>query len=398
MSSLYFMPTKLVHGAGCLDQLPGFVGELGMVRPLLVTDKIIAETAAYAKATQLLDGAGVSYQVFDGCEVDARLHHVGQQTRRILDDNLDGVICIGGGSVMCAGKAMAICAANGGKSFVNFVGLGNFTNKALPMIMVPTTAGSGSEVSQVTLVKDEDTHRKYVGGGPLSFPDIAILDPVMLESCPQSVSAVALVDALTHCMDSYFNTTTTPLTEALAFEGARLLIASARGSVIAKDRHAMADNLLGAAMANMACGNAKLGLAHCLSLPMESGLDLTHGIGVGVLMPRVLKFNAPVAPEKVFRIADAWGVKAGGRDLAAVVGEIEAAFYRLFDNIGFPKYYDPRIVDPALIPELAMEAGRGLYGEGYLETPPTQGTLIASPNLRRATIREGEELLEQCFA
>jgi alcohol dehydrogenase class IV len=398
VSFLYYMPTKLIHGIGAIERLPELVRELGMSHPLLVTDPPIKATPVFQNAQTALEDAGIAHGLFDECAIDARLHHVDDQAARMLAERMDGVVCIGGGSVMCAGKAMAIVAAQGGGSFADYAGFANFDKPALPMIMVPTTAGSGSEVSQVTLVKDEATHSKFIGGGPLSFPQIAILDPIVLASCPQYVNAVATIDALTHCMDSLFNTTTTPLTQALALEAMRIIVANARASVLEKDPQAMADHLLASAMANMSCGNAKLGLSHTLSLPMESGMDLTHGVGVGVLMPRVLRYSAQFAPERMAPIGAAWGLGEADGGAEAIAERVEQAAYALFDEIGFPRYYDPADVDPANVASIAMEAGRGLYGEGYAEANPGRDTPIATFNLGTTTIARGEALLAQCWA
>jgi alcohol dehydrogenase class IV len=397
MTQLYYMPTKLVHGIDSLSQIGDLAKGLGMSKVLLVTDPAISTSPTFDKAKAMLDDAGVPYAVFDECEIDARLRHVDQEVKRILDEGLDGVISIGGGSVMCAGKAMAIAAGQGGGSFANYAGFGNFSKPALPMIMVPTTAGSGSEVSQVTLVKDDIGHKKFLGGGPLSFPQVAILDPIVLETCPQFVNAVATVDAITHAMDSLFNTTTTPLTASMALEALRVLVGGVQASIFDKEPQAMADHLLASSMANMSCGNAKLGLSHTLSLPMESGMDLTHGVGVGVLMPRVFRYSAGFDPGMVTKVAQAWDVDASG-STDAVADRVESAAYALFEKIGFPRYYDPAAVAPDSIASIALEAGRGLYGEGYREDNPNRDTTIPTFNLGTTTIGQGEEILAQCWA
>ena len=397
MSSLYFMPTKLVHGIDALGQIGDLAKSLGMSKVLLVTDPAISTTPVFEKSKAHLDAAGIPYGVFDECEIDARMRHVDQESKRILDEGMDGVISIGGGSVMCAGKAMAIVAAQGGGSFADYAGFGNFKKRALPMIMVPTTAGSGSEVSQVTLVKDDVIHKKFLGGGPLSFPEVAILDPIVLETCPPYVNAVATVDAITHAMDSLFNKTTTPLTESMALEALNVLVGGIQASLFDKQPQAMADHLLASSMANMSCGNAKLGLAHTLSLPMESGHDLTHGVGVGVLMPRVFRYSAQFDPDMVPKVAAAWGLESSG-STDAVADRVEDAAYAMFEEIGFPKYYDPADVAADQIASLALEAGRGLYGEGYMEDNPNRDTQIPSFNLGATSIGQGEEILATCWA
>lgn len=398
-AATFKMPTRLVHGIDSLAELVHWVSDLGIKRPLFVTDPVIRQTPVVERALALLDDAGIVVAIFDECEVDARLRQVSEQTTRILESDLDGLICVGGGSVMCAGKAMAICAAHAGRPFSEFAGLGGMTNKALPQIMVPTTAGSGSEVSQMTLVKDEVNHHKFVGGGPLAFPDVAILDPIAISSLPSSVGAQATVDALSHCIDSLFNHSTTALTAGLALHAAAELRRVARSSIFDHEPQAMADHLLASSMANMSCGNARLGLAHCLSLALEANLDLLHPIGVGTLAPRVMRFNAEVAPDRLRTLATALGAKVEPSASAAQVADAayEAAL-GFYDEIGFQLTFTSENVPQAQLPMLAMEAGKGLYGEGYTESDPNRDTLIATPNARAATIAQGEEILSACFS
>ncbi len=203
-----------------------------------------------------------------------------------------------------------------------------------------------------------------------------------------------LIGALCRCADSLFNTTTTPESASLALNAASILARSARDG--ADDESA--DVVMAASRAHMASDNSNLGLAHCLAMALETELDIGHDLAVGVLMPRVIRFNAPIAGDVMKRLAAALTVDPGDHDPEQIAIGIETALFDLYDKTGFPRYFDPEDFDPNLIPDMAMAAGRGLYGEGYLETPPTRQTLIPSPNRRRATIREGEELFERCFA
>lgn len=204
--------------------------------------------------------------------------------------------------------------------------------------------------------------------------------------------AAEWVRALCRGADSLFNATTTPANSSLALEAITILARSAHG-----EPQALSELSRAAAMADEACNDGNLGLAHCLAGALESELDMSHETAVGVVMPRVIRFNAPVAGDMMPRLAVALGVRTGGDDPELAAIGIEAAILDLYDEIGFPRYFDPQAFDPDLIPDMAMAAGRGLHGEGYLETPPTRQTLIPSRNRRRATIREGEELFERCF-
>ena len=390
--SSFYMPTRIVYGRGALGEIHTLACDVGITRALVVSDPHIARLPFYREALAALERIGIRVERFEECGIDARLAHVDRLAARVNAEALNGVISIGGGSVMCTGKGVAITAPNSA-SLRSHAGYAAFATKALPQLMVPTTAGSGSEVSQYTIVKDEEAHAKIVAGGPMSFPEVAILDPVVLESLPPRVSAVASVDALTHALEAYFTRLATPLTDAVAIEAMRLLVANLDGSIHRGDVQAREDHLLASTMANVACGNARLGLAHSLSIPLEGRFDLPHGIGVGVLMPRVLRFNAEADPARARRVAEAIGARADadlGRALAA-------RLFDLYASIDFPSHFSAKQFPADLIPDLAREASRGLWGGGPAGTIDDD-TMIESPNLRPATVRQARGLYEACFA
>ena len=253
---------------------------------------------------------------------------------------------------MCTGKGIAIVATNR-KPMRDCTGVGRFDRKALPMIMVPTTAGSGSEVSQWTIVKDEERHLKLLGGGPLSFPDAAILDPVTLASLPMRVAALPAVDALTHGVEAYLSGIASPLTDAIALGAVREQYGSLRASINSDDPAAREANLIASCMANVACGNARLGHGHALSLPLEGHLDLPHPYGVGVLLPHVITFNLAVLPHKVAPLAEALEVEVAGLTRAEMIAACDANVRSLYADIGFPERFTAEQVPRQRVREMA---------------------------------------------
>ena len=302
---------------------------------------------------------------------------------------------------MCTGKGIAIVATNL-KPMAECTGVGTFDKKALPMIMVPTTAGSGSEVSQWTIVKDESRHLKLLGGGPLSFPDAAILDPATLRSLPMHVAALPAVDALTHGVEAYLSGIASPITDALALASVRLQFASLRASINSDDERAREDNLVASCMANIACGNARLGHGHALSLPMEGHLDLPHPYGVGVLLPHVLAFNLAVLPEKVKPMADALEVDRPGLSRAGMIEACADAIRGLYADIGFPDRFTPGQLPADRVREMAQRAVPGLYAgiaaRGFDWTGAGDRTVIACPSARKMTVAQAEAILDRCLA
>lgn len=394
MQSTYLMPTRIVLGEGLLAEVGQICANMGLRHMLVVTDRNITPQPFYRTMLASLDEAGIRVHVYDGCGIDAHLDEVDTQAAVVREKGIDGVIGVGGGSVMCAAKAIAIVARNP-PTFRDCAGIGRFSNRALPMAMVPTTAGSGAEVSQFTLVKDDARGEKFVGGGPLSFPDVALLDPSVLSALPPRLAAVSAVDALTHAVEALFTEFATPLTDALALSALGLLVRAIPEAISTRAHGPCLDNLLGSSMANMACGNARLGLAHALSLPLESQFHLAHGLGVGVLLPHVLAFNAPAAPDKVRLMAGAMGIEAG-RDEQAALTAVLSKLYALYAEIGFPKSFGGVLDRPPCLRAVAEAAVPGLYGVAQ-SGPITSQTVIASPNLRHASVADAERIYAACF-
>jgi alcohol dehydrogenase class IV len=399
MITSFYMPTRIVSGAGALATIGTLARDLKMTRVLVVSDPVISAQGFHAEALAALSEAGIAVSRFDECGIDARCSHIDDQGGRVRREGIDGVVCIGGGSVMCTGKGIAIVATNH-KPMAECTGVGRFDRKALPMIMVPTTAGSGSEVSQWTIVKDEERHLKLLGGGPLSFPDAAILDPATLRSLPMHVAALPAVDALTHGVEAYLSGIASPLTDAVALAAVRLQAASLRASINSDDDRAREDNLVASCMANIACGNARLGHGHALSLPLEGHLDLAHPYGVGVLLPHVITFNLAVLPAKVKPLAEALEVETTGLSRREMSSACADAVRALYADIGFPERFTPAQLPRDRVREMALRAVPGLYaGIAAKDFDPASAndrTIIASPAARKMTVRQAEEIFERC--
>jgi alcohol dehydrogenase class IV len=392
MVNSFYLPTRLVYGNGALAQLPSLLEGFGLKRPIVVSDPIISKTKSYSVCVDGLQAANLEFLAFNECGIDARVVQIDAQAERVRNAKVDCVIAIGGGSVLCTGKGIAIVAPNF-KSVREAEGMLPRGCKPLPMFMIPTTAGSGSEVSQFTIIKDDEQHRKFVTGGPAGFPVAAVLDPVVLETLPRGPASVSAVDALTHGIEAVFSNLSTPLTDAIALESIRLLVGSVRKSILDNDRDAQAINLLAASMSNMACGNTRLCLAHSLGEPLGGKCNIPHGMAVGVLMPHVLSFNASHAPDRVSKVAEAFGLPERRRSIE----DLRSAMRKLYDDIGFRRFFTSDQLNPNVIDELARDTAIGLYGGGVPAEDATDDTVIPSPNIRRATVRDVAAIYHSCL-
>ncbi len=261
------------------------------------------------------------------------------------------------------------------------------------------TAGFGAEVSQWTIVKDEERHRKLVAGGPLSFPSAAVLDPATLASLPMHVAALPAVDALTHALEAYVSSLASPLTDAVALAAARLQLRCLRASINSDDATARNENLMASCMANIACGNARLGHAHALSLPIEAAFDLPHPIGVGVLMPDVLAFNLAVLPNKVAPLAEALEIDGAGASRSRMIEDLRKALLALYHDIGFPSRLAAHQLPRDRVRSMVEQAVLGMYAAVESAAMPVgDRTIIASSAARKMTVAQAELILKNCLA
>ena len=385
------IPTRLVWGVNSLDRLPELAKAIGISRALIVTDKNIAKTAFLQRTLRNFAAEGVQFSQFDDCEIDARLSHIQSQADLARHEKIDGVIGIGGGTIMCTAKGIAAMVRNAGR-YDDYRGIGNLKEKPLPNIMVPTTAGSGTEISHTTIIRDDDG-TKFVVESPLAFPTIALLDPATLETCPPELAAASAMDALTHAVEAYLSRVSTPITDALAIKAVGLLAGSVVRSIKMGEEAARSDHLLGSTIANMAVGAARVGMAHSLAGPLESAFHISHGAGVGVLMPQVVAATSEAVLGKVQALAQTLG--SGPINRTQAVARFLDRTHALYDSIDFPTKFDPKQVERARIREMVESA----YLSKNPETSRTavKGTdRIVAGNGHTVSVEEAEAILGEC--
>lgn len=393
----FFNPVRLVWGHGALADLPALARGLGISRLIVVTDPVIGKTAAFAAALGHLDAGKLPYRVFDQCGIDARLSHVEGEVVRLRAEGIDGVIGFGGGSVMCTAKSIAALAANG-DNLRSLEKAANIKRRPIPQIEIPTTAGSGTEVSPFTIVKDDVAGGKFTFGNALTFPDIALLDPAVLDSLPKPLAAISAVDAITHALEALFSKIATPASDALAYEAARTLFGCVEAAIVKGEAQAKLDNLLGSSLANMACGQSRLGLAHRLSRPLEDTFSIQHGLGVGTILPRAVAFCAHEWPEKLDRLNTllALGGKAG--EASDIKQRLVARLFATYRAIGFPVTFDTTRIASARAREMAEMAVSRTTDAAPRPEQIDDGTSILAANSQRASVAEATRIYEACFA
>jgi alcohol dehydrogenase len=284
---------RAIHGAGTLARLGEVVRELGGKHVLLVTDPGLEEAGHPQRAMAFLRDAGLQISVFDDVKENPTTDQVEVGVRYARDRGIDFIVAVGGGSSMDAAKGINFLLTNGGR-MADYKGFGKATKPMLPSVGVPTTAGTGSEAQSYALITDERTHLKMACGDRKAAFRVSILDPELTVSQPKGVTAVTGVDALAHAVESYVCTKRNPVSQAFSLAAWRQLDANFETVLAAPgDLAARAAMQVGSHLAGMAIETAMLGICHSCANPLTAHYGITHGIAIGVLLPQVVRFNAP---------------------------------------------------------------------------------------------------------
>ena len=316
--------------------LPDLLGGAGIRRPLLVTDGVVRNLAAVAKALDALAPAVRFAAVFDGIPGEPTTREVDAGVGALADAGCDGLVAVGGGAVIDTAKAVALLAANGGR-LPAYRGVNPFPRPGLPLVAVPTTAGTGSEVTRFTVVIEPGTRVKMLITDHKLVPRAAIIDPSLTVDAPPKVTASAGVDALTHAIEAYVSRKANPLTDTLALAAIRRLAwALPRAFADGHDAEARAAAAVGALEAGLAFSNASVALVHGMSRPLGAVFGVPHGIANAMLLPAVTAYSLPAAPARYREVAEALGVRRDGPDDHAAAWQGLSVIQRLCHGLGIP--------------------------------------------------------------
>jgi alcohol dehydrogenase class IV len=310
-------PTSVHFGAGRIAELADAVRAAGMTRPLVVTDPTLAATAMVKNALGLLDAAGISTKCFAEIRPNPVEANVGAGVAAFRAGGHDGVVALGGGSALDVGKLVAFMVGQS-RPMWDFEDIGDCWKRAdaeaiAPVVAVPTTAGTGSEVGRAAVVTDEAIRTKKIIFHPRMLPKIAICDPELTLGMPPALTAGTGMDAFSHCLEAYCVPSYHPLADGIALEGMRLVKENlARAVKDGGDIEARA-NMMAAALMGATAFQKGLGAIHALSHPVGALHDTHHGLTNAVFAPYVLAFNRKAVEEKIRRLAAYLGLKPSFR-------------------------------------------------------------------------------------
>lgn len=320
------LPRFAKIGAGAVDELGTVVAQLGIQRPVLVTDRYLTDTGQAERLMKTLHAAGSEAAVFSETVPDPTITSLSGGLDLVKAHRADGIIGFGGGSPMDTAKALAVLSANGG-SIASYKAPSSYTGPALPVVAVPTTAGSGSEATQFTVITDDDSDEKMLCPG-LSFLPIAIVvDFELTVSMPARLTADTGVDALTHAIEAYVSRRASPFSDAFALAAMRSISQHLRRAYAdGADRQAREAMMLASTQAGMAFSNSSVALVHGMSRPIGGHFHVAHGLSNAMLLPAVTKFSIESAVDRYADCAKAMGVvgesAASGKAAAALVAEL----------------------------------------------------------------------------
>ncbi|WP_322103161.1 iron-containing alcohol dehydrogenase [Paraburkholderia sp. J41] len=352
-------PTVIEYGAGRLAQLPAFVQRLGGHRVLVVGDPGVKAAGIVDRVLDTLRRSDIEAFAFTDVESDPAVQSVRDGTAAARDARCDLIVGVGGGSALDTSKAIGLMLRNAG-DIRDYVGIDKVPQAGAPVIAIPTTSGTGSELTIWSVLSDVETDTKISVGSVLNCPRIGLLDPELTVSLPAPITAATGMDALTHAVESCVNLASQPITEALAHQAISLIGKSLRRAVHeGTNLEARGDMLLASAMAGIAFNATRLGLVHAFALPLGNKFGIPHGLVNAIMLPPVIAYNASANVDGYARVAALLEPETGAR-LADAAAAHEAAVIvaRLRADIGITKTLadfgvsEPRfgaIVDEAML-------------------------------------------------
>jgi len=379
-------PARLLFGIDICENLGAEIKTLNGSRPLVVTDKGIVNAGLLDRISELLKKAGIEFVVFDEVEENPTVATVHKGADLYKSENCDIIIGLGGGSSMDAGKAIGVKATHEGE-IRKYTRRGGHPIKNIvpPYIAIPTTSGTGSEVTWVSVVTDPDIKAKTVVASPFIAPNTSLIDPSLTKTLPPSVTASTGMDALTHAVEGYVSLKASQITDTLALKAIEMIASNLREATANGDNmEARSNMMLGSTIAGIAFGNASVGMVHSVAHALGGLFNIAHGIANAIMLPHVMQFNLIANPPKFGDIAWAMGENIEGLSEMEAARMSVAAVQELSDDIGIPTDLRKLGADPSLIEQMAEE------------TENQVGSLPLNP--RRPTRENIIELFDNAFA
>ncbi|MEN9935826.1 MAG: hypothetical protein RLZZ387_2405 [Chloroflexota bacterium] len=366
----YQLRTRLLCKSGLVREMGDEIGQLGIRRALIVADPGVVAAGLVDRVAASIRGAAEVAGVFSEVPSDSSVSTVQEGAAMAREVGADALVAVGGGSALDTAKGMRILLTEGATLY-DYQGANLLNRPLTTMIAIPTTAGTGSEVTPVAVIRDEQTETKLFFYSPFIAPDLAILDPEMTRTLPPRLTAATGMDALSHAIETFVGIGANPITDSLALQAIDMISNNLRAAVHSgEDLDARGNMLIAAAIAGIAFATTgvgvNLGIVHAISHTVGASHHVHHGTANSIVLPHGMRFNSAVVPNRYVRIARAMGVNAGGRPEEDVIEDGIAAVAQLALDCDLPG----RLRDVGM-PEEAIPA----VAEGTL----MDGTMLSNP-------------------
>jgi alcohol dehydrogenase class IV len=373
---------KTIFGAGAVQEVGEACKAVKASKALLVMDKDLAKLDICAKVQEGLQKGRVKAILYPEVtpEPAPALADAGAALAR--NEKVGCIVAVGGGSTMDVGKAIAVLVKNEGKA-VDYIGLGLVKNPGLPTIMVPTTAGTGSEVTFTAVFTMRETKTKGGINSPFLYPHTAILDPELTLQLPPEVTATTGMDALTHAIESFTSLQAHFMTETISLNAIEVISDNLRGGVFNGAAYQSRENMMQASyMAGLGLAMSGVGAVHALAYPLGANFGIPHGMANAVMLPYVLAYNYPGNITKFSQVAFAMGEEEDGSCDRALAASASKAVFELAGDIGIPQTLKDLNVPEEAIPEMSVAAMK--VERPILNNPRTMTVKIAEDIYRNA--------------
>ena len=379
----FYCPTKIFMGIGSHQKLQDIIKEWKIEKLFVVADGAVAKTEIYASIEKILKDNKVSFDLFTDIEPDPSANTVHKAFDLYKTNQAPVVLAVGGGSTMDTGKAVGILAKNGGR-INQYEGIEKFSTPPLPLIAIPTTAGTGSEVSGSCTITDTDRGLKMsIRHAALNPARIAILDPIALKTLPGTVASHAGVDAFVHAFESYLSLNANPLTDAMNLHAMELMSQNVRQFVANRTNLEAGLNMAcGSNLAGITFGQTGLGNVHCMARFIGAFCHVSHGLSCAVCFPAAAEFNLMANPKKYARVAVAMGENIQGLTETEAARKAYNAIKSMCKDTGIPDRLRDVGATEAMLPEMAKLSAKAGYNKW---------------NPRYTTERDFMELFEKAY-
>ena len=372
-AKIFRIPRIVISGSGASEQVGEECKKLGIKKGLIVTDQVMVKLGALDGIKKALEQNKVQFAIYDGVDTEPTVDFVKEGLKAYKENGCDFLLAFGGGSPIDTAKAVAVMVTNPG-SIEDYMGLGKIPKKGVPLVAIPTTGGTGSEVTQFTIITDTKTDVKMLIGSPFVMPEVAIVDPLLTLSCPRGLSAAVGIDALTHAIEAYVSVKAQPMSDIFSLSAIELISGNLRQAwANGNNIEAREETMLGSLQAGIAFSNSSVALVHGMSRPIGAYFHVAHGASNAVLLGVVTEFSLIGNPARYAHIAQAMGENVTGLTDLEAAQLAAKSIRRLIKDVKIPSLNELG-VDKERLDQLAPKMADAAIASGSPGNNPRQAT------------------------